>query len=182
MGADSAQQIQADEQMGVDHSLAQQLQAPHSITVPRSWPQNGQIPETAYTPGACGSNDILLPDPNDPAAHKQLLPGNNRRQRRTNSRRRSESPETTFGHRHQLRLLLRAVIQFNFPLPTSRNVLGTTLSKMTGGQRKEQLEQGQLVNIVLDYALVVYTSGLFCDLVPRPQTKPLVNSFFSTHL
>ena len=29
--------------------------------------------------------------------------------------------------------------------------------------------------------LVVYTSGLFWDLVPRSQNKPPVNSLFSNH-
>ena len=163
--ADNAlsQQIQADEQMGVDHALARQLQALHSITVPRSWPENGKIPEPANTPGARGSNEILPPDPNDPAAHRQLLPGNNRRQTRTIFRRRSESPPTKLGHRHELRLLLRAVFQFNLPPSTSSHLLGTNLSKMTRRHRKEELEQGQLINIVPDYARNSnYSVSMYC--------------------
>ena len=61
-----AEQLRADEQMVADNALALQLQAPHSITVPRVWP--GQIPEPTNTPGARGPRDVLLPDPNDPAA------------------------------------------------------------------------------------------------------------------
>ena len=155
IGADNelAQTIHADEQMGVDQALARQLQEPHSITVPRPWLQNGQHSEPTDTPGARGSNFIELPDPNHPLEHQQLLAGSNRRRGRTNNRSRSESLITKIGHRQQLRLLLRAVIQFNFPLATSSQLLGPSLSKLTRRQRKDQLEQGHLVNTVLDYAL-----------------------------
>ena len=139
--------------MGVDRALSQQLQESHSIAIPRPWPQNGQPSESRDIPGARSSNYIELPAPNHPAEHQQLLSGNNRRKRRTNNRSRSESHITKIGHRQQLRLLLRAVIQFNFPLATSSRLLGTSLSKVTSRQRKDQLEQGHLINIVLDDAL-----------------------------
>ena len=149
-----AQKIHADEQVGVDQAHARQLQEPHSITVPRPWLQNGQHFEPTDTPGARGSNCTQLPDPNHPAEHQQLLPGNNRIRRRN---------LTKLGHRHQLRLLLRAVIQFNFPLATGSQLLGTSLPKMTRRQRKDQLEQGHLINIVLDYALNSnYSVSLYC--------------------
>ena len=63
--ADSAlaEQLQADEQMVGDNALARQLQAPHSIIIPRVWLENGQILESANTPGALGSREIILPDP-----------------------------------------------------------------------------------------------------------------------
>ena len=158
-----AQTIHADEQMGVDQALARQLQEPHSITVPRPWPQNGQHSEPRDTPGARGSNYIGLPDPNHPAEHQQLLSGNSRRRRRTNNRSRSESPITKIGHRQQLRLLLRAAIRFNFPLATSSQLLGPSLSKLTRRQRKDQLEQGHLINIILDYALNSnYSVPMYC--------------------
>ena len=148
-----AQTIHADEQMGVDRALAQQLQESHSIAIPRQWHQNGQPSEPRDTPGARSSNYIELPDLNHPAENQQLLAGNNRRRRRTNNRNRSESPITRIGHRQQLRLLLRAMIQFNIQLATSSLLLGTSLSKMTRRRRKDQLEQGHLINIVPDYAL-----------------------------
>ena len=158
-----AEQLQADEQMVADGALAQQLQEPTSVTLPKPWPVNPKSLDQADTPGARGSRDIQLPDPNDPAAHQQLLTGNSVRQRRTNSQRRSEPPPTKLGHRHQLRLLLRAAIQFNFPLSTSSQLLGTNPSKMTRRLRKEQLEQGQLTNIVLDYALNSnYSVSMYC--------------------
>ena len=54
-------------------------------------------------------------------------------------------------------------MQFNFPLATSSQLLGTTLSNMTRRQRKEQLEQGHLINIVLDYALNSnYSVSMYC--------------------
>ena len=158
-----AEQLQANEQMVADGAFARQLQESTGVTTPKPWPANGRITEPADTPGACGSRDIQLPDSNGPATHQQLLSRSNRRQRRTNSRKRSESPPTKLGHRHQLRLLLRAVIQFNFPLPASSQLLETNLSKMTRRFRKEQLEQGQLTNIVLDYALNSnYSVSMYC--------------------
>ena len=147
--------------MGVDRALAQQLQESHSITIPRL--QNGQPSESRLTPGARSSNYIELPDPNHPAEHQQLLSGNNRRRRRTNNRSRPESPITRIGHRQQLRLLLTAVIQFNFPLATSSQLLGQSLSKLKRKQRKDQLEHGHLINIVLDYALNSnYRVSMYC--------------------
>ena len=95
--------------------------------------------------------------------HHQLHPGNSRRRRRPNDRSRSESPITKIGHRQQFRLLLRAVIQFNFPLALSSQLLGTSLSKLTRKQRKDQFEQGHLINVVLDYALNSnYSVSMYC--------------------
>ena len=115
--AEQLQAGQAEEQMLADNALARQLQAPHSITVPRVRPENGQIPESTITPGARGSRDILLPDPNDPAAHIQQLPENNRRNRRTNSQRRSSSPSTKLGHSQQLTTPTSATIGSSVQLP-----------------------------------------------------------------
>ena len=67
-----AVQIQADKQIEADNALARQLMEPHSITVPRQWPANGQIHEPADTPGARGSRDIRLPDPNNSAGHSRF--------------------------------------------------------------------------------------------------------------
>ena len=158
-----AQTIHADEQMGVDRALAQQLQESHSITVPRQWLQNGQPSESRDIPGARSSNYIGLPDANHPAEHHQLLPGNNRRRRRTNNRSRSEPPITKIGHRQQLRLFLKAVFQFNYPLALTSQLLGTSLSNLTRKQRKEQLDQGHLINVVLGYALNSnYSVSMYC--------------------
>ena len=58
---------------------------------------------------------------------------------------------------------VRALIQFNFPLALSSQLLGTSLSKLTRKQRKDQFEQGHLINVVLDYALNSnYSVSMYC--------------------
>ena len=49
--------------------------------------------------------------------------------------------------------MLRLVVQFSFLLSLGSQLLGTNLSEMNGSTRRAQLEQGQLINIVLDYTL-----------------------------
>ena len=147
--AEEDKEVPSEEQVEADRIYAQKLQESTSVTHPRVWPNDS---------GARGSNDngpngisngIQLPDPNDHEAHHQVRPGSNRRTKR----RRSASPDTKLGHRIQLRYLLRLIVQFNFPIALTNHNLGSSLSKLTGSQRRTQLEAGQLINIVLDYAL-----------------------------